>query len=281
MRHLIVSLGLLTLLSLAVLLSWSRAADPPTKATEKTAEPAKSPAKPDNSVIAKLFRRVDFAGYDDPKLTLSEVLEDITKNYGLSFLVNEKSFRYENVADVAKTPVTAENALPPMKNVQVDRILRQVLARIPVPSGATFLVRRDHIEITTGIFFQGEVWFDDPEGPHLPVVQVLADKQPFEEFLHSVREQVSYNILLDTRAAEKAKKPITAELYNVPLDTVLRLLAGMVDLRPVRVDNVLFVTDPGTAEAMEKAKPKKALSNAATTTILSGPSGTLIRVPNE
>jgi len=62
-------------------------------------------------------------------------------------------------------------------------------------------------------------------------------------------------VLLDTRAAEKARTPITAELYNVPLDTAVRLLAGMVDLQPVRVDNVLFVTSPQTAEALESVAP--------------------------
>jgi hypothetical protein len=269
---------MLTVFSLAVLLAWSRAADPPAKAAAKPAEPA----KPGESSFAKLFRRVDFPGYDDPKMTLGEALDDLTNKYGLSSLLNEKSFHYENVMDVAKTPITAENVLPPMKNVRVDTILRQLLARIPVPSGATFLVRRDRVEITTGIFFQGEVWFDNPEGPHLPVVQVLADKQPFEELLKSLREQVSYNILLDMRVGDKAKKPITAELYNVPLDTALRLLAGMVELQPVRVDNVLFITDPGTAEEMEKAKPKKPpQNNVSYSWIISGPSGTLIRVPNE
>jgi hypothetical protein len=281
MRRILLPFGMFTLLSLAVLLAWGRAADPPAKATTKPPEPAKSQEKPGESLVAKLYRRVDFAGYDDPKMTLSEILEDLSKKYGLPFIFNETSFRYENVMDVPKTPITAENQFPPMKNVRVDTILRQILARIPVPSGATFLMRRDRIEITTGIFFQGEVWFDNPEGPHLPVVQVLADKQPFEEFLQSLREQVSYNILLDLRAGEKAKKAITAELYNVPLDTALRLLAGMVDLQPVRVDNVLYITTPETAEAMEKAKPKKVPNNSSSSTIFSGPSGTLIRVPNE
>src|SRR5205814_7400795 len=35
-------------------------------------------------------------------------------------------------------------------------VLRKVLARIPVPSGATYIIRRDIIEITTGAFARAE-----------------------------------------------------------------------------------------------------------------------------
>ncbi len=229
------------------------------------------------------MRRVDFPVYDDPKATLIDALDGLTKKYGLTFLINEKAFKFENIMDVAKTPIIDPNPIPEMKNVRADTVLHEILGRIPVPSGATFLVRRDVIEITTGIFLQGEVWLDDPAGPHLsPVVQVVVEKQPFDELLKSLAEQGHYNILLDTRAGDKARTPITAELYNVPLDTAVRLLAGMVDLHPVRVDNVLFVTSPQTAEAMEKAKPKKPPQlNANYSWMISGPSGTMIRVPNE
>src|SRR6185437_4169267 len=266
----------LALLLASVLLTWTRAADPPTKA------PPKPQVKSRESMPARLTRHVDFTGYDDPKMSLDEALENLTKKYDVPFLLNEKAFKYENIAEVGKTEIASPTPIPAMKNARLDTILRKILGRIPAPSGAVFLVRRDAIEITTGTFLQGEVWFDDPEGPHLPIVQVVVEKQPFDELLKSLAEQGQHNILLDTRAGEKARTPITAELYNVPLDTAVRLLASMVDLQPVRADNVLFVTSPQTAEAMEKAKPKKPPQlNANYSWMISGPSGTLIRVPNE
>lgn len=275
MHRIIASLSVLALLAL---LAGGWAADTSEKAPPKAAKPQ---TRVHESLPAKLFRRVDFAGYEDPRMTLTEVLDDLTKKYGIPFLLNEKGFKYENVQDIGKTPITEANPIPAMKNVRIDTVLRQILNRIAVPSGATFLLRRDAVEITTGTFFQGEVWENLQDGSRLPVVQVLADKQPFDELVKTLAEQAHFNILLDGRAGEKVKTAISAELYNVPLDTALRLLASMVDLRPVRMDNVLYVTSAETAAAMEKAKPKNPLDNAAYSWTISGPSGTLIRVPND
>ncbi len=265
----------------ADLLAWSRAAEPRAKTPSKPAEPSKPRADDRDSLPAKLSRRVDFPGYDDRRTTLDDALADLSKKYGVPFLLNEKGFKYENIMDVGKTEIATPVPIPAIKNSRVDVILRKILGRIPVPSGAAFLVRRDAVEITTGTFLQGEVWFNDPEGPHLPIVQVVVDKQPFDEVMKSLAEQANFNVLLDGREADKMKTPITAELYNVPADSAVLLLSGMVDLRPVRVDNVLFVTRAATAEAMEKARPQKPVNNAAYSWMISGPSGTLIRVPNE
>jgi hypothetical protein len=254
---------------------------PKEKTPAKPAEPAKEQAKARESLVAKLHRRVDFAGYKDPKTTLDEALDDLTKKYGIPFVLNEKSFKYENLMDVAKTAIADPNPVPPMKDAKIDTILREVLWRVPVPSGATFMVRLDAIEITTGTFQQGEVYEDIQEGWHSPIVQVEAEKQPFDVLVKSLAKEGHYNILLDVRAGEKVKTPISAELYNVSLDTTLQLLSAMVDLRIVRLDNVLFVTNPETAAALEKAKPKKPQNNAGFTWMNSGPYGTMIRVPND
>jgi tetratricopeptide (TPR) repeat protein len=102
-----------------------------------------------------LSKPVQFEGIDDPKVTLSEALDNLAKRYNLSFDINEKAFKFENVMDVAKTPITAENPVPPM-HTTVSTVLRRILQRVPVPSGATYIIRRDVIEITSGIFAGAE-----------------------------------------------------------------------------------------------------------------------------
>jgi hypothetical protein len=274
MRRLIVLAVVCTSLAF---LTWTRAADREAKSPAKpTASP---PAKADEPLAAKLFRRVDFKGYDDPKMTLGEALEDLGKKYGLSFDLKETAFKFENLQDVEKTEIASPNAIPPMKNVRLDTVLRKVLSRIPSPSGADFLVRRDVVEITTGTFIRAEVWGAVEDGPFLPVVQVLADRRPLDETLKELAEQSGYNILLDVRAGENGKTPVTAELYNTPLDTAVGLLAAMARLRPVRVDNVLFVTNAETAEALEKAKPKKPVNQTGFSWMPWGPGGTMIPLP--
>jgi hypothetical protein len=254
---------------------------PKEKTPTKQAEPVKPQAKARDSLVSKLARRVDFTGYKDHKTRLKDALDDLTKKYGVPFVLNEIGFKFENVMDVDNTRVADPNPVPPMKNARIDTILREILGRVPVHSGVTFMVRPDAIEITTGQFHDGEIFADAPEVPHSPVVQVEADKQPLDELLKSLTQQIAFNVLLDPRVGDKAKTPISAELYNVPLDTALLVLAATADLRVVRLDNVVFVTTPETAAALEKAKPKKPQSNVNYTWITSGPYGTLIRVPND
>jgi hypothetical protein len=59
--------------------------------------------------------------------------------------------------DVLKTPVAEGDPIPPM-HTTLCRVLEKVLARIPVPSGATYLLRPDVIEVTTGAFARSGVW---------------------------------------------------------------------------------------------------------------------------
>lgn len=56
------------------------------------------------------------------------------------------------------------------------------------------------------------------------------------------------NVVVDPRLGDKSKKPVTLKLDDVPLETAVRLLAEVADLRAVRSSNVLFVT------TVEKAK---------------------------
>jgi tetratricopeptide (TPR) repeat protein len=102
-----------------------------------------------------LNRTVKFQGFDDPKSTLVEALDQLSKRYDLAFDVNEKAFKFEMVPDVTKTEIAQPNPIPEM-NATLGTVLRKILARIPVPSGATFLIRKDVIEITTGQFAAAE-----------------------------------------------------------------------------------------------------------------------------
>ena len=96
--------------------------------------------KPAASPADKLLRPVKFPGIEDPKTTLQEALDNLTKDYGVSFDVNEAAFREEQINDVLSQPI-AEKPIPKMTDVRLETVLRKVLFRIPVPSGAAYLVR--------------------------------------------------------------------------------------------------------------------------------------------
>src|SRR5581483_7111090 len=101
----------------------------------------------------QLASPVDFSGFEkDERMTLKDALDQLAELYGLTFDVNETAFRSEvpPVPEVMNTPVVDKQPLPKMFGVSLATVLRKLLARIPTTSGATFLIRRDVVEITTG-----------------------------------------------------------------------------------------------------------------------------------
>ena len=102
-----------------------------------------------------LNKTIDYGGLDDPKATLIDELDRLARVYRVTFDVNEKAFKYEMLNDVLKTEIANPNAIPPMKTT-LGTVLKKILARIGVPSGAMYLIRRDVIEITTGTFATAE-----------------------------------------------------------------------------------------------------------------------------
>ena len=206
--------------------------------------------KPPMTVPQKLAQRVKFDGIDDPKATLQDALDKLAKLYEINFDVNEKAFKFENLMEIGLSEIATPRPIPAMKNVRLSTILRKILSRIPVPSGATYLVRGDHIEITTGTFQAQEIW-GKYTGPHLPLVNASLEKCPLADAAAELAEQTDFNVLVDNRAAEQARTPVSARLLNTPLDSALRLLADMADLRAVHLDNVLYVTTKENAAALE------------------------------
>ncbi|HXG09183.1 MAG TPA: VWA domain-containing protein [Gemmataceae bacterium] len=101
----------------------------------------------------KLASPVRFGGFEkDERMTLRDALDQLAELYGVTFDVNETAFRAEvpPVPEVLTTPVVDKQPLPRMFNVSLATVLRKLLARIPTTSGATYIIRRDTIEITTG-----------------------------------------------------------------------------------------------------------------------------------
>src|SRR5262245_40550128 len=120
-------------------------------------------------LAAKLKETVKFTGLEaDPKATLRDILDSLAKHHDLQFAVNNPDFPREQVEDVLTKPVV-EKPMPPM-TARLDTVLGQILARVPAESGATFVIRRDRIEITTVAAVQREFWSEGGKGPYLPLI---------------------------------------------------------------------------------------------------------------
>jgi hypothetical protein len=203
------------------------------------------------SVVQKMNQRVSFDGIDDVRATLNDALEKLSKLYDTSFEINDNAFDSETVQGVKRTAIAEQVPIPEMKNVRLSRLLNTILRRVPAQSGATYTIRDDHIEITTNSAQRAEIW-GSYRGPYLPLVNATLDKCPLEDAVRQLAEQAEFTILVDGRAADKVKTPVSARLLNTPLDTALRLLTDMADLRTVQLDNVLYVTTQKNAAALEE-----------------------------
>ncbi len=97
-----------------------------------------------------LLKQVRWPGLKDGDFKLSEVLEQLSRVYNLEFDINEKAFAADGVMDVNSELVArGDKPLPPV-NGSIATVLKKILGRIPAGSTATFLIRRESIEITTG-----------------------------------------------------------------------------------------------------------------------------------
>jgi hypothetical protein len=190
-----------------------------------------------------LNRSVNYPGLDDPKATLTDVLEQLAKRYNLSFDINEHAFRDAHIKEVHKFPTTDPNPLPEM-HAKLGSVLQKVLLRVS-PS-TTYIIRGDVIEITTMKAIRKEFFADRPAGPLPPLVSANFDKVPLESALKEL-SRPNHSIVLDGRAAKEGQTPVTADLANVPQDTAVRLLADMAGLKMVPLDNVLYVTSKDNA----------------------------------
>jgi len=240
-------------------------ADKPAGGDEKRAEKKAEPPPPPAPKEA-LAEKVEFSGLDDPKTTLQEALDQLGKIHRVTFDINEKAFRREvannpnAVTEVLKLEV-ANPPIPPMKTT-LDVVLRKILARVEVPSGATYIVRKDRVEITTGNALRTELGLpklqDGEEPGEVVLVTRKINREALRRVLNDIAEETGQNIVLDPRAKKEADTELTLNLTNVPLDTALSLLADLAGLDVVRMDNVYLVTMPSNASTWRrKLAPKE------------------------
>ncbi|HKB39514.1 MAG TPA: hypothetical protein VKD72_23965, partial [Gemmataceae bacterium] len=181
--------------------------------------PAAPVPKAEEPLASKLFRPVKFAGFDDPKLTLKDALEHLGKEHGLEIDVNEAAFKAAGTDNVLGEHI-AEKPIRKNDRIRLDRLLRTILARVPVPQGATYVLRRDGIEVTTNQVARAQIW-GSHNGPFLPLVHMTFEQKPLAEALRELAEQSEYNVVLDNRVGEKAKAEVSARFVNTPLDTAV------------------------------------------------------------
>jgi hypothetical protein len=205
-----------------------------------------------------LDQAVRFGGYEDPKITLNEGLEQLAQRFNLSFDINEHAFKEADIKEVGKFEIASPNSVPAM-HTRLGTVLKKVLSHVS-PS-ATYIIRDDTIEVTTMQAIRKEFFADRPDGPLPPLVAGTFEKVPLQAALRELAH--AGNIVLDSRAAKEGETAVTADLVNVPLDTAVRMLADMAGLKVVPLDNVLYVTSKDNARLLMEEQEKLRLQRRA------------------
>jgi hypothetical protein len=197
-----------------------------------------------HTIVGLLDEQLDMKYFQTPlslKESLALFMEHFaTKGKELAILVDSEAFKEEN-PDAPPIYDTVVQFPPFPKKMKLATALRLALSKA-IPANATYVIRQEHIEITTFERVKPEALFGFP---------ILAQfhKLPLHEALEELSSLSGATILLDTRVGDKAHTAVSARFQNtVSLETAVRLLAEMADLETEVRGNVLFVTNKPKAE---------------------------------
>jgi hypothetical protein len=165
----------------------------------------------------------------------------ISDRHDVTILVATQAFKAEGVDAVEDQPVK----LPKMIGVKLGTVLRLLAEQV---NGA-YLIHPDFIEVVPVDCARPESWRGNR---HLaPTITAEFSQSPLADALQQLADSSGISIIVDGRAAEKTKTRVTATLSNVPIDTAVLILADMAELRPVALNNLLYVTTKENAEDLK------------------------------
>jgi hypothetical protein len=180
-----------------------------------------------------------------------EVLDDLEKMHGLKFIINKAKFGAERaMMDAMKAEMLNTKVLDGMC---LHAFLKAYMAALPLED-VTYVVRPDHIEITTKSAVREEAGLDEsetddatPSRINLPMVCLAVKEKQLSAVFDELRRVYGLNIVaIPSRADNRLKTSITIQLLNVPADTALELIAEQAELGVVRKGNTFrIISNPG------------------------------------
>lgn len=199
------------------------------------------------------------AGNKDRKQTAAEKLREALEGpVALEVADQPLPAVIAQLADLGKAPIILDrNALNMMgadaseANVSLrvkDVPLKMALRQAAGQHGLSFAVVGDHILVSSeDVVCQRQL----KQRINLDLEDVVLTKA-----LKDLARDTATNLVLDPRVAKKANDAkVTLRLDEVPLETAVKLMADMADLKPARMGNVLFVTATDRADKLRDADP--------------------------
>jgi hypothetical protein len=203
----------------------------------------------ENRQISTLLNEfLEMKDFQQP-MSLKEALGCLMEKYALKgkelpIVVDQAAFKEENPegAGVYDTQVQFQ---PFPVRMRTSMVLDLMLSKIDPPNG-TYLIRDGVVLVTTK---------KRASVRHLLEAKVLAEfhNTPFSEAMEELSAMTGASIVLDMRLGDKLKTPVSASLKNdVSLESALRMLTDMADLKLVCLPAGIYVTHPFNAQNLER-----------------------------
>jgi hypothetical protein len=169
---------------------------------------------------------------------LQVALNQLGEQVKLKFVIDRVAIAQMGVAD-PDMPVTAK-----LQDTKLRSGLRSILSQY----GLSFVLIEETVLVTT------------PEMADYRQLQQRIDvdlqEQPLHQALTQLARKSGCNLVLDRRVpAEARNTPLTLNVNDAPLETIVRLMAAEAGLTSVRMGNVLFITTDEKAAKL-RAEPE-------------------------
>ena len=194
----------------------------PALATAAAPAPA-APAKAENSLAAVRKALDEVGDMNYQARSLNDVITDLKEKSKIPVIIDNAIYQFG--LDPSQ-PIVNVN----LKQVKLKDGLKKALEPFNLEFGLT----------AEGLFISTEEAVITRQLRQR--VSVDCDGTEFAAAIKQLAADTGANVTIDPRLKDKAKTPVTLKLDDVPLETAVRLLAEVSDLRAVRMSNVLFVT---------------------------------------
>ncbi len=135
------------------------------------------------------------------------------------------------------------NAPPTPVTIKQDNVkVRDVLRKIVGTYGLGYAVLGETVVISTEDMAMARQMHQR--------ISVDVDKAALTDALKQLSRESAVNLVLDPHNEKEASAKVSLQLEDVPLDTAVRVLAEMANLKAVRVGNTMFVTSKEKAAEM-------------------------------
>jgi hypothetical protein len=181
---------------------------------------------------------VDYAGQ-----TLGEVLKHIQQKTGVPISLDQTV-----LADMDANGNNPNGGDPGQIKIKAtNEKASQVLRKLLNAHYLSYVILEDAVLVTSDEMATAR--------QYLQRVSVAVEEVPFKKAVRDLTKKHGINLIIDPKMLKQADTTVTIELDNVSLETALRMLAELANLKTARMGNVMFITSEERAKKIREEEP--------------------------